>query len=139
VPIEPAPAAGIVIAADDVRFRQPETGRGPMPSGRATFPAPAPPGRGHAMRFQLTAGQSGAAQALRTGPVQQAAPAAAHLQRAADLAHLTARQAPPGVPATPASARRTRPRPGPGARPYRIAAAGHHAQPARRRRAAQLH
>jgi enoyl-CoA hydratase len=130
--IELALAAGIVIAADDVRFRQLEIGRGIMPSGGATFRAPAQLGWGNAMRFLLTAEEFGPAEALRIGLVQEVVPAGAHVQRAADLAHLTAQQAPPGVQATPASARQTRPRPGRGARLYRIAAAGHHAQPGRR-------
>jgi enoyl-CoA hydratase/carnithine racemase len=39
--IELALAADIVIAADDVRFRQLEIGRGIIPFGRATFRAPA--------------------------------------------------------------------------------------------------
>ena len=70
--IELALAADIVIAADDVRFRQLEFG---------------------------------AAEALRIGLVQEAVPAGAHVQRAADLAHLIAQQAPLGVQATLASAR----------------------------------
>jgi len=132
LPIELALAAGIVIAADDVRFRQLEIGRGIMPFGGATFRAPAQLGWGNAMRFLLTAEESGAAEASRIELVQEVVPAGAHVQRAADLAHLIAQQAPPGVQATPASARRTRSRPGRGARLYRIAAAGHHAQPGRR-------
>lgn len=82
------------------------------------------------MRFLLTAEESGAAEASRIGLMQEVVPAGAHVQRAADLAHLIAQQAPLGVQATLASARRTRP--GRGARLYRIAAAGHHAQPGRR-------
>ena len=84
------------------------------------------------MRFLLTAEEFGAAEALRIGLVQEVVPAGAHVQRAADLAHLIAQHAPLGVQATLASARRTRPRPGRGTRPYRIAPAGHHAQPGRR-------
>ena len=84
------------------------------------------------MRFLLTAEEFGAAEALRIGLMQEVVPAGAHVQRAADLAHLIAQQAPLGVQATLASARRTGPRPGRGARLYRIAAAGHHAQPGRR-------
>ena len=47
--IELALAADIVIAADDVRFRQLEIGRGIMPFGGATFRAPAQLGWGNAM------------------------------------------------------------------------------------------
>jgi enoyl-CoA hydratase len=60
-----------VIAADDVRFRQLETGRGIMPSGGATFRAPAQLGSGNAMRFLLTAEESGAAEASRIGLVRE--------------------------------------------------------------------
>lgn len=54
------------------------------------------------MRFLLTAEEFGAAEALRIGLMQEAG---AHVQRAADLAHLIAQQAPLGVQATLASAR----------------------------------
>ena len=57
------------------------------------------------MRFLLTAEEFGAAEALRIGLVQEVVPAEAHVQRAADLAHLIAQQAPLGVQATLASAR----------------------------------
>ena len=103
--IELALAADIVIAADDVRFRQLEIGRGIVPFGGATFRAPAQLGWGNAMRFLLTAEEFGAAEALRIGLVQEVVPAGAHVQRARELAHLIARQAPLGVQATLASAR----------------------------------
>ena len=105
LPTELALAAGIVIAADDVRFRQLETGRGIIPSGGATFRAPAQLGWGNAMRFPLTAEEHGTAGALRIELAQEVVPAGAHVQRAADPAQLIAQQAPPGVQATPASAR----------------------------------
>jgi len=73
--IELALAADIVIAADDVRFRQLEIGRGIMPFGGATFRAPAQLGWGTAMRFLLTAEEFGAAEALRIGLVQEVVPA----------------------------------------------------------------
>jgi enoyl-CoA hydratase len=114
-----------------VRFRQLKIGRGIMPFGGATFRAPAQLGWGNAMRFLLTAEEFGAAEAMPIELVQEVVPAGAHVQRAADLAHLIAQQAPLGVHATLASARRTRSRPGRGPRLYRIAAAGHHAQPRR--------
>jgi enoyl-CoA hydratase/carnithine racemase len=79
--IELALAADIVIAAEDVRFRQLEIGRGIVPFGGATFRAPAQLGWGNAMRFLLTAKEFGAAEALRIGLVQEVAPAGAHLQR----------------------------------------------------------
>ena len=76
-----------------------------MPFGGATFRAPAQLGWGNAMRFLLTAEDFGAAEALRIGLVQEVVPAGAHVQRAADLPHLIAQQAPLGVQATLASAR----------------------------------
>src|SRR5579859_5439805 len=57
------------------------------------------------MRFLLTAEEFGSAEALRIGLVQEVVPAEAHVQRAADLAHLIVQRAPPGVQATLASAR----------------------------------
>jgi enoyl-CoA hydratase/carnithine racemase len=75
LPIELALAAGIVIAADDVRFRQLEIGRGIMPFGGATFRAPAQLGWGNAMRFLLTAEEYGAAEAMPIGLVQEVVPA----------------------------------------------------------------
>src|SRR5450432_2804476 len=103
--IELALAADIVIAADDVRFRQLEIGRGIMPFGGATFRAPAQLGWGNAMRFLLTAEEFGAAEALRIGLVQEVVPAGSHVQRGREIAQLIARQAPLGVQGTLASAR----------------------------------
>ena len=103
--IELALAADIVIAADDVRFRQLEIGRGIMPFGGATFRAPAQLGWGNAMRFLLTAEEFGSPEALRIGLVQEVVPTGTHVQRATELARLVARQAPLGVQATLASAR----------------------------------
>ena len=102
---ELALAADIVIAAGDVRFRQLEIGRGIVPFGGATFRAPAQLGWSNAMRFLLTAGEFGAAEALRIGLVQEVVPAGAHVRRATELAQIIARQAPLGVQATLASAR----------------------------------
>jgi enoyl-CoA hydratase len=76
-----------------------------MPFGGATFRAPAQLGWGNAMRFLLTAEEFGAAEALRIGLVQEVMPAGAHVQRAADLTHPIAQQAPLGIQATLASAR----------------------------------
>jgi len=103
--IELALAADIVIAADDVRFRQLEIGRGIMPFGGATFRAPAQLGWGNAMRFLLTAEEFGAAEALRIGLAQEVVPAGSHVGRARELAQLIARQAPLAVQATLSSAR----------------------------------
>ncbi len=119
--IELALAADIVIAADDVRFRQLEIGRGIIPFGGATFRAPAQLGWGNAMRFLLTGEEFGAAEALRIGLVQEVVPAGAHVGRASELAQLIARQAPLGVQGTLATARTGRSQ-GPAAARDQIAA-----------------
>ncbi len=103
--IELALACDIVVAADDVRFRQLEVGRGILPFGGATFRAPAQLGWGNAMRFLLTAEEFGADQALRIGLVQEIVPAGQQLQRATAIARAVAAQAPLGVQGTLANAR----------------------------------
>jgi len=103
--IELALASDIVVAADDVRFRQLEIGRGIMPFGGATLRAPRRLGWGDAMRFLLTGEEFGAAEALRIGLVQEVVPAGTQLERARALAQLIAVQAPLGVQASLANAR----------------------------------
>lgn len=103
--IELALASDIVVAADDVRFRQLEIGRGIMPFGGATFRAPAQLGWGNAMRFLLTGEEFGAEHAHRIGLVQEVVPAGTHVDRARAIAQVIAAQAPLGVQATLASAR----------------------------------
>lgn len=103
--IELALAADIVVAAEDVRFRQLEIGRGLVPFGGATFRAPAILGWGNAMRFLLTAEEFGAGEALRIGLVQEVVPVGRQLDRAIELATLIARQAPLGVVGTLTNAR----------------------------------
>src|SRR5689334_8204287 len=76
-----------------------------MPFGGATFRAPAQLGWGNAMRFLLTAEEFGAAEALRIGLVQEVVPAGAHVERAAAIARLVAKQAPLGVQGTLENAR----------------------------------
>lgn len=103
--IELALASDIVVAADDVRFRQLEIGRGILPFGGATFRAPSKLGWGNAMRFLLTAEEFGAAEALRIGLVQEVVPAARQVERARELARIIAKQAPRGVIGTLENAR----------------------------------
>jgi enoyl-CoA hydratase/carnithine racemase len=103
--IELALASDIVIAAEGVRFRQLEIGRGILPFGGATFRAPERLGWGNAMRFLLTAEEFGAAEALRIGLVQEVVPQGQHVDRARAIAQVVARQAPLGVAATLANAR----------------------------------
>jgi enoyl-CoA hydratase len=103
--IELALASDIVVAAEGVRFRQLEIGRGILPFGGATFRAPAKLGWGNAMRFLLTGEEFGAAEALRIGLAQEVVPAGQHVARARAIAQLIARQAPLGVQGTLANAR----------------------------------
>ena len=103
--IELALACDVVVAADDVRFRQLEIGRGIMPFGGATIRAPRQLGWGNAMRWLLTAEEFGAQEALRIGLVQEVVTAGRQLDRAREIAQLIARQAPLGVRATLQSAR----------------------------------
>jgi enoyl-CoA hydratase/carnithine racemase len=105
VALDLACACDVVVAADDVRFRQLEVARGIMPFGGATFRAPARVGWGNAMRFLLTAEELGAAEALRIGLVQEVVPKGKHVERARELAQLIARQAPLGVRGTLQNAR----------------------------------
>lgn len=119
--IELALAADIVIAADDVRFRQLEIGRGIVPFGGATLRAPAQLGWGNAMRFLLTAEEFGAAEALRIGLAQEVVPAGKHVERARAIAEIIAKQSPLGVQTTLANARIAR-RSGPEAAAAHIAA-----------------
>jgi len=104
--IELALASDVVVAADDVRFRQLEIGRGILPFGGATVRAPRQLGWGNAMRWILTAEEFGAAEAHRIGLVQEVVPAGQQLHRAVEIARTIAAQAPLGVQGTLASARR---------------------------------
>ena len=103
--IELALACDVVVAADDVRFRQLEVARGILPFGGATFRAPARLGWGDAMRWLLTAEELGAEEARRIGLVQEVVPAGRQLDRAVELARVVAAQAPLGVQGTLANAR----------------------------------
>lgn len=103
--IELALASDIVVAADDVRLRQLEIGRGLMPFGGGTFRGPAQLGWGNAMRFLLTGEEFGAAYAEKIGLVQEVVPAGEHVNRARQIAELIAEQSPMAVQATLANAR----------------------------------
>jgi enoyl-CoA hydratase/carnithine racemase len=103
--IELALASDVTIAADDVRFRQAEVGRGIIPMAGATLRAPLQLGWGNAMRFLLTGEEFGSAEALRIGLVQEVVPAGQQLERALVIARLIAEQAPLAVQATLANAR----------------------------------
>lgn len=103
--IELALASDIVIASEDVRFRQLEIGRGIVPFGGATLRAPAQLGWGNAMRFLLTAEEFGATEAHRIGLVQEVVAKGEHVARARAIARVIAKQAPLGVQVTLANAR----------------------------------
>jgi enoyl-CoA hydratase len=103
--IELALASDVVVAADDVRFRQLEIGRGILPFGGGTLRAPLQLGWGNAMRWILTGEEFGAAEAHRIGLVQEVVPAGRQLERAAEIARRVADQAPLGVQGTLANAR----------------------------------
>ena len=99
-------AADIVVAEASATFAQLEISRGIFPFGGATLRFPRAAGWGNAMRWMLTAEQFDAAEALRIGIVQEVVPDGTHVDRAIALAQTIARQAPLGVQATLANARR---------------------------------
>jgi enoyl-CoA hydratase/carnithine racemase len=101
-------AADIRVAADNTRFAQIEIKRGIFPVGGATVRLVQEIGWGNAMRILLTGDEFSAADAFRTGLVQEVVAPGAQLERALSLAHTIARQSPVGVQATLASARLAR-------------------------------
>jgi enoyl-CoA hydratase/carnithine racemase len=103
--IELALASDIRVAASDTRFAQIEIKRGLMPFGGATIRFARDCGWGNAMRYLLTAAEFDAAEALRIGLVQEVVEPGRQLQRATELAHEVARQAPLGVQGTLRNAR----------------------------------
>ena len=104
--IELALASDVRLCSNDATFAQLEIARGIFPFGGATFRAPGQLGWGNAMRFLLTAEPFGAAEALRIGLVQEVTSTADLLPRAVAIATTIAAQAPLGVRATIASARK---------------------------------
>src|SRR5262249_44256048 len=104
--IELALAVDVVVAASDARFAQIEIKRGIFPFGGATFRLVATAGWGNAMRWLLTGDEFGAAEAHRIGLVQEVVAPGEERARAIAIAETIAAQAPLGVLATIASARR---------------------------------
>jgi enoyl-CoA hydratase len=104
--IELALASDIRLCSDDATFAQLEIARGIFPFGGATLRAPSQLGWGNAMRFLLTAEPFGAAEAHRIGLVQEVTPRDQLFDRAVAIADKIAAQAPLGVQATLASARK---------------------------------
>jgi enoyl-CoA hydratase len=103
--IELALACDVVVAADDVRFRQLEVARGLFPFEGGAFRAPAQLGWSNAMRFLLTADEFGAGEALHIGLVQEVVPVGEHVDRAVAVAQTIAARAPIGVRAVLSTAR----------------------------------
>lgn len=99
-------ATDVAVAAESTTFAQLEIARGIFPFGGATLRFPEVAGWGNAMRWMLTAEEFDAREAHRIGVVQEVVPDGRHVDRAVELAQRIARQAPLGVRATLASARR---------------------------------
>ncbi len=105
--IELCLAQDVRIAASNTKFAQIEIKRGIFPFGGATFRLPQVAGWGNAMRWLLTGDEFDAAEALRIGLVQQVVEPGRQLAAAIEIAETIAAQAPLGVRATIASARRS--------------------------------
>jgi enoyl-CoA hydratase len=101
-------AMDIRVAASDTRFGQIEVRRGVYPIGGATVRLQQEIGWGNAMRYLLTADEIPAAEALRLGLVQEMTETGRQFDRALQIAETISRQAPLGIQATLASARRAR-------------------------------
>jgi enoyl-CoA hydratase/carnithine racemase len=99
-------AADVRVAASDVSFGQIEIKRGIYPVGGATIRMPRETGWANAMRWLLTADTFGAEEARRMGMISDVVPVGEHRAAAFDLAERIAQQAPLGVMATLASARK---------------------------------
>jgi enoyl-CoA hydratase len=104
--IELALAADVVVAAADTRFSQMEVQRGIFPFGGATVRFPKVAGWGNAMRYLLTGDEFTAEDALRMNVVQEVVTSAKVLDKAIEIANRIAEQAPLGVQAVIASARK---------------------------------
>ncbi|MDB4966807.1 MAG: Enoyl-CoA hydratase [Myxococcales bacterium] len=100
-------AQDITVAASNTRFGQIEVKRGIFPFGGATFRLVATAGWGNAMRWLLTGEEFGAAEAHRIGLVQEVVEPGLQLERAIQIAETIAAQAPLGVRATIANARKS--------------------------------
>ncbi|MCY7346345.1 MAG: crotonase/enoyl-CoA hydratase family protein [Pyrinomonadaceae bacterium] len=99
-------AMDVRVASENAVFAQIEIKRGIFPFGGATLRFPETAGWGNAMRWLLTGDEFGAAEALRIGLVQEVVEHGRQLDKAIEIAEMIARQAPLGVQATIASARK---------------------------------
>jgi enoyl-CoA hydratase/carnithine racemase len=105
--IELCLAQDVVVAASNTRFAQIEIKRGIFPFGGATYRLVQAAGWGNAMRWLLTGDEFDAQEAHRIGLVQEITEPGKQLDRAIFIAETIAAQAPLGVRATLASARRS--------------------------------
>lgn len=101
-------APDVRVAAADARLAQIEIKRGIYPVGGGTVRLIQEVGWGNAMRYLLTGDEIDAGEALRIGLVQETVEKGRQLERAIEIAETIAAQAPLGVYATLASARRAR-------------------------------
>jgi enoyl-CoA hydratase/carnithine racemase len=99
-------AADVRIASGDTRFAQIEIKRGIYPFGGATIRLPREAGWANAMRWLLTGDEFSAQTAQELGLVQEVTETGQQLATAEAIARSIAAQAPLGVRATLASARR---------------------------------
>jgi enoyl-CoA hydratase/carnithine racemase len=99
-------AADVRVASENATFAQIEIKRGIFPFGGATLRFPETAGWGNAMRWLLTGDEFDAAEAMRIGLVQEIVAHGEQLEKAVEIAQRIAAQAPLGVRATIASARK---------------------------------
>jgi enoyl-CoA hydratase/carnithine racemase len=97
-------AGDIVVAADSARFSQMEAKRGIAPLGGAHFRYLTRMGWGDAMYHLMLCDEFGADRALEIGLVQEVVPHGQQVERAMEIAHLIAANAPIGIQATKAGA-----------------------------------
>ena len=97
VGIEMMLAADIVVAADTARFSQMESKRGIAPFGGAHFRFLSRTGWGNAMYHLMRCDEFDAQRAREIGLVQEVVPFGKHVDRAMELAHEIARNAPIGI------------------------------------------
>ncbi|MEM1142702.1 MAG: crotonase/enoyl-CoA hydratase family protein [Pseudomonadota bacterium] len=100
VGIEMMLAGDIAIAADSARFCQMESKRGIAPLGGAHFRYITRAGWGDAMYHLLLCDEFGAEEAKRIGLVQEVVPHGTQVERAMELAHTIAKNAPLGIQIT---------------------------------------
>ncbi|MFM5922813.1 MAG: crotonase/enoyl-CoA hydratase family protein [Novosphingobium sp.] len=99
-------AGDIVVAADDCQFCQMESKRGIAPFGGAHFRYLSRTGWGNAMYHLLLCDEFSSAEAHRIGFVQEIVAPGRQVDRAMELAGLIAANAPLGIQATKAGARK---------------------------------